>query len=80
MSTELNILTINTEIFENFAEEKNKLSNYKIQLESINISLELKNLKQRVKDALLKSKNNLTEHIDDIENNTSLKFYITETA
>ena len=80
MSTELNILTINTEIFENFAEEKNKLSNYKIQLESINISLELKNLKQRVKDALLKSKNNLTEHIDDIENNTSLNFYITETA
>ena len=80
MSSELNILTINNQIFENFEDEKNKLRYYKEQYENIIKSLELKNLKQRVKEALLKSKENLITHINDIENNTSLNFYITETA
>lgn len=80
MSTELNILTIDTQIFENFKEEKNKLIVYKLQLESINKSLELKNLKGRVKDALTKSKDNLINYINDIENSISFNFYITDTA
>ena len=63
MSTELNILTIDTQIFENFTEEKSKLIVYKLQLESIINSLELKNLKGRVKDALTKSKDNLINYI-----------------
>jgi hypothetical protein len=80
MSTELNILTIDTQIFENFTEEKNRLNVYKLQLESINKSLELKNLKGRVKDALTKSKDNLINYINDIENNISFNFYMSETA
>ena len=80
MSTELNILTIDTQIFENFTEEKNKLIVYKLQLESINNSLELKNLKGRVKEALTKTKDNLIKYINDIENNITFNFYITETA
>ena len=80
MSTEFNILKIDTQIFENFTEEKNKLIVYKLQLESINNSLELKNLKGRVKEALTKTKDNLIKYINDIENNITFNFYITETA
>ena len=80
MSSELNILTINTQISENFEYEKNKLQEYKLQLENIDKSLELKKLKPRIKEALLKSKINLTNHINDIENNVSWNFYVTETA
>lgn len=80
MSSELNILTINTQISENFEYEKNKLQEYKLQLENIDKSLELKKLKPRIKEALLKSKCNLRNHINDIENNVSWNFYVTETA
>ena len=80
MSQELNILTINSKILKNFKDEKKKINEYKIQLESINKSLELPTIKTRLKDTLLKSKDNLEKHINDIENNVSLNFYIADTA
>ena len=80
MSSELNILTIDTQIYDNFIDEKNKLSQYKDQLKTLIETLELKNLKPRVIQSLLESKNNLIEHIKDIENNTTFNFYLMETA
>ena len=80
MSIELNILTIDTQIYDNFTDEKNKLSEYKEQLNTLEQSLKLQNLKPRVIQSLLNSKKNLLEHIYDIENNISFNFYVTETA
>ena len=43
MSIDLNILTIDTQIYDNFTNEKNKLSEYKEQLNTLEQSLKLKN-------------------------------------
>lgn len=80
MLKEVNILTIDNKIIENFKEEKDKLSEYKKILREIENSLEIKNIKPRVKTNLLNSYNELKKHIDEVENNTTLNFYITETA
>jgi hypothetical protein len=78
MSNEINILTINTKILENFKEEFEKIDDYKNRLNDINKTLEIKNIRQRVLSSLIKSKDELEKHIKDTENNISLNFYLTE--
>ena len=80
MSTEINILSIDSKIRNNFNIEIEKLVIYKSRLDDINKSLEIENIKDRVKNILLKSKDELTTHINDIQTKSSLNFYITESA
>jgi hypothetical protein len=80
MSNEINILTIDLKIRNNFTSEIEKLDLYKSRLQDINKSLEIENIKDRVKNRLLKSKTQLESHIHDIETKSSLNFYITESA
>jgi hypothetical protein len=80
MLKEVNILTVNTQILDNFRDESSKLDEYKSKLKEIKNSLELKNIKPRIIATLKKTKEELTNHINDIETNTSLNFYMTETA
>jgi len=77
---EINILSIDSKILENFKNEKEKLNDYKNKLVDINKTINIINISSRVKDRLLKTKNELVKHIDDTENNTSLNFYISESA
>ena len=80
MTNDIDILDIDAKIIKNFKEETYKLNEYKTKLYEINKSLELKNISSRVINSLEKTKHDLTDHINDIENNISLNFYITETA
>jgi DNA-directed RNA polymerase subunit RPC12/RpoP len=64
----------------NFKQEKDKIQFYKNKLLDIKSSLELKNIRQRVINTLLESEKNLSDYINDIENDISLNFYITDTA
>ena len=80
LKQEINILTVNTKILENFKQEENKLQEYKNKLKDIEKSLEFKNLKPRIQSNLLKTKNELVEYISNIENNTFYNFYISETG
>ena len=80
MSNDVDIIDIDNKIRLNFKEEKDKLQFYKTKLDDIRSSLELKNIRQRFINTLLNSEKELSKHIDDIENDTSINFYITETA
>jgi len=77
---EINILNINTKILENFEEEKSKLNEYENKIQEIKNSLNLKNIKPRIINTLIKSKEELEKHVDNIKNNIFLNFYTTETA
>jgi len=77
---DIDILDIDNKIRINFKEEEENIPKYKAHLESLNKSLELKNIRTRVVDSLLKSVKELEEHIQDIESNTSLNFYMAETG
>lgn len=80
MNQEINILNIDRKILENFNDEKNKLNEYKNKLNEIELSLQNKNIKKRILSELLNSKKELENHINNIENNTFLHFYISETG
>ena len=80
MLKELNILSIDEKILENFRNEKEKLFDYKCTLTEIEKSLELENLSQRVKNSLVNSREELIKQIECIETNSSINFYITESA
>lgn len=77
--SDTNILIIDAKIIENFKEEESNLGSYKNRLENIKHSIG-KNINTRIKERLIKSQEELAEHIKDIESNTSLNFYITESA
>lgn len=76
---EINILTINSKILDIFKDDLNKLSESKMKLENLNKSLET-NTKPKIISILQKSKEELIKHIDNVKNNTSMNFYITESA
>jgi hypothetical protein len=80
MSNDVDIVDIDNKIRLNFKDEKDKLQYYKNKLEDIRNSLDYKNISNRVINTLINTDKELTEHINDIENDTSLNFYITETA
>lgn len=77
---EIDILDIDNKIRINFKEEDENLYKYKENLDSLKKSLELKNIRTRVFDSLTSTVKELEEHIQNIETNTSLHFYIAETA
>ncbi len=80
MLKEVNILSIDEKILENFRNEKDRLFEYKETLKEIEKSLEIKNLSQRVKNSLINSREELIKHVHDIETDSSINFYITESA
>ena len=77
---DVDILDIDNKIILNFREEEYKLSKYKNNLEELKINLELKNIRPRIIESLTNTYNDLKKHINDIEGNISLYFYITESA
>ena len=80
MSENLDIIDIDTKIRNNFKEEEYKLPIYKEKLYNIRKSKEIKNIRPRVLNNLLQSEKELIEYIEDLINNYSINFYITETA
>ena len=80
MSNDIDILDIDAKIRLNFKDEESKLIVYKERLCDIRISLELKNIRQRVINTLLETERSLSEHINDIENNINFNFYVTEVS
>lgn len=74
-----NILEIDKKIKENFNIEKKKLNCFKNDLKNINSQLEIHNISKRTKQNLEKSRDLLKNKIDDIENEKSKYFYISET-
>ena len=79
-SNDIDILDIDSKIILNFKLEENKISEYKNKLTDIKTSLELKNIRPRIIESLSNTAKELEEHINDVENNISLNFYITESA
>jgi hypothetical protein len=79
-SNDIDILDIDIKIRLNFKEEKAKLTIYKSRLNDIRASLELKNIRQRVINTLSETEKYLSEHIDNIENDISFNFYVTEVS
>ena len=77
---EIDILNIDNKIIENYRNEYENIPQYKEKLNEIKTSLSLKNISLRVIESLKKTEIELENHIDDIENNISLNFYITESA
>ena len=80
MDKEVDILGIDAQIKDNFRQEFVKLDMYKDKLVDIINSLNLENIKTREKNNLEKARDELSEHIKDIENNTSLNFYTIESV
>lgn len=78
-SYEIDILELDEKIKKNFVDEKLNLEEYKDKLADIVSSLNL-NVRNGIRDKLLKTRDELTEFISSIENNTSLNFYILESA
>lgn len=76
----MDILDVDNKIRHNFREEKQKLSYHKDKIKDIQKSLELKNLRPKVYNTLIESEKELKKYIEDLENDTSINFYITETA
>ena len=78
--SEIDILSIDSKIQQKFEEDKNNLVEYKEKLKDLNRTLEMNNLKTRVRKTLEKSKSDIEERIERIESNTDLNFYIMESA
>jgi hypothetical protein len=76
---EINILTINSKILNIFKDDINRLPEYNNKLENIDKSLKT-NTKPKILSILQKNKEELIKYINDLENNTSLNFYIAESA
>lgn len=80
MSNDVDILAIDKTIRKNFESEILKISEFKSRLLDIEHSLKNPNLRDRVKNALEKARLDLAYHIKELENSTSLNFYIFESA
>lgn len=78
--SDLDILSIDANICKNFQDEKEKLVEYKDKLSNIERTLTLENINNRIRNTLERSKQELTEHINDIESDRSHNFYIVESA
>lgn len=74
----VDILEIHSKILETFDEKRLALPLIKKRLEDITKSLEMNNIRQGLKDTLIKNIKELTEYIKDIDENISLNFYVLE--
>lgn len=77
---DIDILSIDNKINENFKNEKSKLDEYKKKYEQIKNSLNLANIRPRVKKSLEDSEKELKKHIENIQNDTFFNFYTAESA
>lgn len=79
MSESLDILTIDANIRKNFEEEIEKLPRYSEKLKEIGKLLEKPKLRRGIKDSLNKAKEELMDHVEDLENRKKYNFYLMET-
>lgn len=79
MSEQLDILSIDANIRKNFQEEFKKIPFHQQKLNELNLSLENKNLRNRVKKSLEVAIQELTNYIDELTTQRNYNFYITET-
>ena len=80
MNVDIDILSVDIEIRNNFKNETEKLVEYKEKLLDIQNSLKIENIKIRERNNLVNTEKELIEHIKDVENNISLNFYTIESA
>ena len=78
--SELDILSIDTNIRKNFEDEFLKLDEHKEKLQEIEETLKNENLRLRIKNSLEKAKNDLQIYINDLTTQKQLYFYIMETV
>ena len=78
--TGIDILNIDAKIRKNFEAYHAKLTDYKQKINEIDASLANTNIRDSIKNSLLKAKNELQENIHDIETRKSYNFYIMETS
>ncbi len=77
---EIDIIEIDNKIKQNFDDELSKLAQYSEKLAELQKGITVRNLSTRVKLHLQESIDSLSKHVDDVEHNISLNFYIIETA
>ena len=80
MSEHLDILGVDIKIRKNFEEQFDHLELHKNRLKDINESLEVPDLKYRIKNTLEKAAKELTEYIQNLELQTEYNFYILKTT
>jgi hypothetical protein len=80
MTNELDILNIDTVIQKNFQCAIEKLPSYKIKLQELKRSLNLPDIRLRIRSTLENNYKQLFEKIQNIENNTDLNFYLVESS
>jgi len=78
--SEQDILSIDASIHSNFENEIEKLPEHVEKLQDIERSLELENIRPRVRATLEKGKESLLKKISDIKNSSTYNFYIMESA
>jgi hypothetical protein len=76
---ELEILAVDSIIRKKFEDDYQKIPLHYRRLEEINETLS-KNLRMRIRKKILKTKEELIQKIEELENNTQLNFYISETS
>jgi|UniRef100_A0A6C0H4J5 hypothetical protein len=77
--SELDILSIDSNIRKNFEDEFAKLPDHEEKLLEIEESLKNENLRRRIRLSLEKARLELLAHIDDLKTNRNYHFYIMET-
>ena len=77
---DIDILSIHNEILNNFNSKKQQIDKYKTCLENISNTLTLKDISNRIKVKLQKSKEYFISQINDIENDISYNYYIMDTT
>jgi len=78
--SELDILSIDTNIRKNFEDEILKLPDHEEKLQEIEESLKNENLRRRIRLSLEKARSELLEYIDDLKTQRNYHFYIMETV
>lgn len=77
---DIDILDIDSTIRKRFAEEKSKLNHYIEMLKSTEQSMNVANISSKTLAQLKETKQYLIDHIEDIQSDMSLNFYISETS
>lgn len=78
--SEQDILSIDATINSNFEKENLKLPEYEEKLQDIERSLQLENLRPRVRNSLEKNREELKKKINDIQTSSTYNFYMIESA
>ena len=76
----IDILNIDAKIRQNFTDEINRLPEHREKLVQLEKSLNNSELKSRVRESINSARESLLRHIEDLENQSSLNFYLLETV